>query len=1296
MQRGLVAHFGFAGTLRDFSSHAHKAAATGQPRFEQGPDGLCAAFDGDWWLEAPLPARLLGDTFTVQCLVQPLPPTRRESPASWGALWRIAGLAVMEKIPGADRFRLQGFERIEGNQTYPLWWPGKGYRSAAMAPGQWYHVAAVFSPQCTGWYVNGIEVETFAEGLDLSLQEGVLRIGKDFHGRVADFRLYRNGARAVGGSVPAEQRLRSFAQLARIEVFADGGASRYRLGLAPAYRNCAPAEIDRIDLSLSCLPMGSWKDSPTELGVVSLNRKSGFVAEVELGRQLPPGLYMVTAAPTFGDKAALPMEKKHFGIEIEPPAQPLRPARLQAAAAPALSRMHLLDGPDWRIMIDPDNDGLRRKWHRSPARGARVTPVPWSIQEKFPGYHGVAWYWRSFQAPSGPLRDGRCLLKFEAVDYLAEVWLNGVRLGGHRGGETPFTLDATEAIRPGRKNLLAVRVLNPTIEPIDGMTLFNTAKSPKFQPVQPNATYNAGGIHKSVWLVASPGVRVEDATVTPDWATGRVGVKVRLHNSSHRAVSAEVVLTVEPASGDGTAVKRVFRQVCPPGASIHQTECVVENHRLWELDDPCLYRLTVRVRRMGASGADQWTGRFGFRDFRYEGGAFRLNGRRVFLNGATHIPEYAGVYLTPHDRDFARRDFVVAKALGLNFIRVAFGTLTPAQLDACDELGILLVQSHRGCWQLDWKIREWEGMEKEFDRSIAEVVRRDRNHPSIVIWDWMNETLEGRLFRHGVEELQFMRRLDRSRMVLLNSGRTDQCTSIGDLSNPGSLTWDGYVRDGHLYPPVPHTAAISRALRAVPGQPFILTEYSQCGAMDCPSILRQLEQAGMDHGDDAAYYRQKLRQFMADWRRWKLDRCWSRPEEFFEQSHRNVARLRRTSAKEALANPNLIGMAMWNSLVDLCHGCGSLDQFRLIKPDHAELMQEISQPLQWCLFAGPLAAYRGQDVLLEAVLANHDRLKPGKYPVRFQVVREGCGTVVLDRTVRISVPAGRGAGEGPLAFAAFSHRLRIDAPAGRYRFTASFQRNASAVGGEATLHLLDRAEMPPVMADVTCVGDNPAALKWMRQAGIRVRPLPAGDGDAAENVIVAMGRIADQQAPSVLARLARSLDRGATLVVLTPHFFWGLDKCRNLGNLAGVDPNLFSSLRSGTNRIPLVGRGRLAPLGEVGGYYRPDDWGKRHPMLAGLHGGGILDYGLFREILPQESYVDLDPPLEAVAGGIRVSGGGSRTSYASGLHLCVLRAGRGRVILNTLMILPNLGRDPVAERLLRNILNYAGILHEHG
>src|SRR6266487_4195139 len=109
--------------------------------------------------------------------------------------------------------------------------------------------------------------------------------------------------------------------------------------------------------------------------------------------------------------------------------------------------MHLLDG-QWELARDPTNLGRAERWFE------------------------------------------RCLLHFGAVDYLADVWLNGVLIGGHEGGETPFTLDVTDALKPDGENLLAVRVLNPSDEPIDGIRLHETPHRNKFvADYQPGRSY---------------------------------------------------------------------------------------------------------------------------------------------------------------------------------------------------------------------------------------------------------------------------------------------------------------------------------------------------------------------------------------------------------------------------------------------------------------------------------------------------------------------------------------------------------------------------------------------------------------------------------------------------------------------------------------------------------------------------------------------------------------------------------------------------------------------------------------
>lgn len=118
---------------------------------------------------------------------------------------------------------------------------------------------------------------------------------------------------------------------------------------------------------------------------------------------------------------------------------------VRSEVAPAVMS---LDGGGWRLATDPGNVGREKGWASKPVPEAKPTKAPWIIQDIFPDYHGVAWYWREFKAPVNPHQRGRYIIRFWAVDYKADVWVNGKFIGGHEGGETPFSLDATRAIKP--------------------------------------------------------------------------------------------------------------------------------------------------------------------------------------------------------------------------------------------------------------------------------------------------------------------------------------------------------------------------------------------------------------------------------------------------------------------------------------------------------------------------------------------------------------------------------------------------------------------------------------------------------------------------------------------------------------------------------------------------------------------------------------------------------------------------------------------------------------------------------
>ncbi|HRZ17877.1 MAG TPA: hypothetical protein P5141_09975, partial [Candidatus Hydrogenedentes bacterium] len=215
-----------------------------------------------------------------------------------------------------------------------------------------------------------------------------------------------------------------------------------------------------------------------------------------------------------------------------------------AGAQSVPSTLLSLEGGGWVVAADLGNTGREESWWNGPRPDAKPVRVPGILQEALPGYHGVAWYWHAFTPPQNPYEGGRCLLRFHAVDYLAEVWLNDTPVGEHEGGETPFTLDITEAVRADA-NRLAVRVLNPTAEPIDGVVLAETPHRNKAAAgITVGGSYNSGGITEPVEVFWVPAVRVDDVFVRPDWKTGRVRVQTTVVNTGASPVECAFQFTV--------------------------------------------------------------------------------------------------------------------------------------------------------------------------------------------------------------------------------------------------------------------------------------------------------------------------------------------------------------------------------------------------------------------------------------------------------------------------------------------------------------------------------------------------------------------------------------------------------------------------------------------------------------------------------------------------------------------------------------------------------------------------------
>src|SRR5579862_2201765 len=562
-----------------------------------------------------------------------------------------------------------------------------------------------------------------------------------------------------------------------------------------------------------------------------------------------------------------------------------------------------LDGT-WRTAIDKGNVGRTQKWFLSAQQDAKSTPVPSIIQEAFPGYHGVVWYWREFEAKSHPYASGRYLLRFNAVDYLADVWLNGIHVGSHEGGETPFIFDVTDALLAGKNNHLAVRVLNPTDEPIDGIVLAETPHRNKVVGFRNGSLPDYGGIIESVELLLTPAVHITDIFVRSDWKTGHAAMHVSLQSELKTASKVQLQYEVAGPFVSQTLLRDETEFAINPGQNNFVREMKIDGHRLWDIDAPHVYHLTISARSSNIEAIHYASTSFGFRDFRVLNGYFRLNDRRILVRSThtgNHCP-YRAIASPEAFPDLLRKDLLYAKASGFNMVRFDFGVAHPYQLDLCDELGLMVYEESSAGWML----KDSSHMKERYENSMREMVLRDRNHPSIVQWGMLNETVDGPVYLEGAGALSFMRRFDDTRLILLSSGRFDGHLEVGSVSNPGMFEWERVWGDEapaaprtsiefpsgtgsgdfHLYPKVPQTAEIDRFIRKLgeSSKPVFLSEYGIGSMMNVIHEARMYEQVGIpDEAEDYIFVRSMAERFSADWTRFGMDAVYPFPETLLQR-----------------------------------------------------------------------------------------------------------------------------------------------------------------------------------------------------------------------------------------------------------------------------------------------------------------------------------------------------------------------------------------------------------------------------
>jgi beta-galactosidase len=378
-------------------------------------------------------------------------------------------------------------------------------------------------------------------------------------------------------------------------------------------------------------------------------------------------------------------------------------------------------------------------------------PHDWSVEGPFVqtepsggagGYAptGTGWYRKRFRLPAS-YQDRKVSIEFDGVYQNSEVWINGQYLGKRPFGYSSFAYDLTPHLNAGGENVVAVKVDN--------------------SPQPSSRWYTGSGIYRHTWLVAVNPVHVSQwgtfvtaPRVTKESAIVHVKTKVR----NQTAMSAACSLTTAIVDHDGKPVQTA-EAAMEIGAGVEYEfaqQIALDKPSLWNVASPYLYKVRSTV-HSGQQIVDEYETPFGVREALFDADrGFLLNGEHVKLNGVCLHHEGASVGAAVPERVWERR-FEILREMGCNAIRTSHNPPAPEFLDLCDRMGFLVMNEAFDEWKAGKGQVRGNGYSRNYDewheRDVTDFVRRDRNHPSVVLWSCGNE-IPDQISEHGVEILR--------------------------------------------------------------------------------------------------------------------------------------------------------------------------------------------------------------------------------------------------------------------------------------------------------------------------------------------------------------------------------------------------------------------------------------------------------------------------------------------------------------------------------------------------------------
>jgi beta-galactosidase len=369
-------------------------------------------------------------------------------------------------------------------------------------------------------------------------------------------------------------------------------------------------------------------------------------------------------------------------------------------------------------------------------------PHDWGIEgpfkQEYPGetgklpWWGVGWYRKHLQIPASD-KGLQVFLDIDGAMSYSTVWLNGQFVGGWPYGYTSYRLDLTPYVKPGAENVLAIRLDNPR----------NSSR-----------WYPGGGIYRNVWLVKTAPVHVAHwgtYITTPEISSDAASVKVEVKLDNQSAAEANITVKTDiyelgsngQKAADAAAQPASLTSQIPAGKTTAlSTTISVKNPKLWSLEKPNLYTAIITVEQDGKE-VDRYETNFGIRTIKFDKDkGFLLNGKVVELQGVCDHHDLGALGSAINLRALERQ-VEILKEMGCNAIRTSHNPPAPELVDICDRLGMVVMDESFDCWRSRKTDHDYHQLFDDWhEKDLRALVRRDRNHPCVILWSVGNEVGE--------------------------------------------------------------------------------------------------------------------------------------------------------------------------------------------------------------------------------------------------------------------------------------------------------------------------------------------------------------------------------------------------------------------------------------------------------------------------------------------------------------------------------------------------------------------------